>query len=238
MPARPSARRTTGDPAHGNPARSGSAAGMLQLRRGHEPGRRQPALAPGRGLRWTKATRSDQRPVYFRYDWAPKGRDPHPPQHHQQRGLLRPRDAAKPRRGALHSCAAVPLLRHGARKSDGGGIWRGHGFSRRRLRCAGDARGAGGGALHRGARRTDDVAAMLDHPEFPRFDLSTMRTGIMAGAPCPVSLMRRVVRDMYCREITIAYGMTETSPISFQSNVDDSIERRISTVGESCRMSK
>ena len=75
-------------------------------------------------------------------------------------------------------------------------------------------------------------AAMLDHPEFPRFDLSTMRTGIMAGAPCPVSLMRRVVRDMHCREITIAYGMTETSPISFQSNVDDSIERRISTVGQ------
>ena len=74
-------------------------------------------------------------------------------------------------------------------------------------------------------------AAMLDHPEFPRFDLSTMRTGIMAGAPCPVSLMRRVVRDMHCREITIAYGMTETSPISFQSDVDDSIERRISTVG-------
>ena len=74
-------------------------------------------------------------------------------------------------------------------------------------------------------------AAMLDHPEFSRFDLSAMRTGIMAGAPCPISLMRRVVRDMYCREITIAYGMTETSPISFQSNVADSIERRISTVG-------
>ena len=74
-------------------------------------------------------------------------------------------------------------------------------------------------------------AAMLDHPEFPRFDLSAMRTGIMAGAPCPVSLMRRVVRDMRCREITIAYGMTETSPISFQSDVDDSIERRVSTVG-------
>ena len=74
-------------------------------------------------------------------------------------------------------------------------------------------------------------AAMLDHPEFPRFDLSAMRTGIMAGAPCPVSLMRRVVRDMHCREITIAYGMTETSPISFQSDVDDSIERRVSTVG-------
>ena len=74
-------------------------------------------------------------------------------------------------------------------------------------------------------------AAMLDHPHFPRFDLFALRTGIMAGAPCPVSLMRRVVRDMHCREITIAYGMTETSPVSFQSSVDDSIERRVSTVG-------
>ena len=74
-------------------------------------------------------------------------------------------------------------------------------------------------------------AAMLDHPDFERFDLSSMRTGIMAGAPCPVTLMRRVVRDMGCREITIAYGMTETSPISFQSSVDDDLSHRVSTVG-------
>ena len=74
-------------------------------------------------------------------------------------------------------------------------------------------------------------AAMLDHPGFARFDLSAMRTGIMAGAPCPVTLMRRVVRDMGCREITIAYGMTETSPISFQSSVDEDLEHRVSTVG-------
>ena len=74
-------------------------------------------------------------------------------------------------------------------------------------------------------------AAMLDHPDFGRFDLSAMRTGIMAGAPCPAPLMRRVVRDMGCREITIAYGMTETSPISFQSDVDDDLPLRVSTVG-------
>ena len=74
-------------------------------------------------------------------------------------------------------------------------------------------------------------AAMLDHPDFVRFDLSAMRTGIMAGAPCPVTLMRRVVRDMGCREITIAYGMTETSPISFQSSVDEDLEHRVATVG-------
>ena len=60
-------------------------------------------------------------------------------------------------------------------------------------------------------------SAMLDHPEFRRFDLSAMRTGIMAGAPCPEPLMRRVVRDMGCREITIAYGMTETRRARFRS---------------------
>ena len=73
--------------------------------------------------------------------------------------------------------------------------------------------------------------AMLDHPDFARFDLSALRTGIMAGAPCPVKTMRRVRADMNMGGVTIAYGMTETSPVSFQSNVDDPLERRVSTVG-------
>jgi fatty-acyl-CoA synthase len=73
--------------------------------------------------------------------------------------------------------------------------------------------------------------AMLDHPEFERFDLRTLRTGIMAGSPCPVEVMRRVVERMHMREVTIAYGMTETSPVSFQSAHDDPLERRVSTVG-------
>ena len=73
--------------------------------------------------------------------------------------------------------------------------------------------------------------AMLEHPEFGRFDLKTLRTGIMAGSPCPVEVMRRVVDRMHMREVTIAYGMTETSPVSFQSAHDDPIERRVSTVG-------
>ena len=74
-------------------------------------------------------------------------------------------------------------------------------------------------------------AAQLDHPEFARFDLSALRTGIMAGSPCPVELMKRVVDIMGAREVTIAYGMTETSPVSFQSHGDDSQERRVTTVG-------
>jgi fatty-acyl-CoA synthase len=73
--------------------------------------------------------------------------------------------------------------------------------------------------------------AQLDHPDFARFDLSTLRTGIMAGAPCPIEVMRRVVERMNMREVTIAYGMTETSPISFQGAVDDTLEWRVSTVG-------
>jgi fatty-acyl-CoA synthase len=73
--------------------------------------------------------------------------------------------------------------------------------------------------------------AELNHPEFKRFDLSSLRTGIMAGSPCPIEVMRRCVSDMNMREVTIAYGMTETSPVSFQTALDDPLERRVSTVG-------
>lgn len=73
--------------------------------------------------------------------------------------------------------------------------------------------------------------AMLDHPDLDKFDLSTLRTGVMAGSPCPVEVMKKVIERMNLREVTIAYGMTETSPVSFQSSVDDPLERRVSTVG-------
>jgi fatty-acyl-CoA synthase len=73
--------------------------------------------------------------------------------------------------------------------------------------------------------------AMLDSPRFAEFDLSSLRTGVMAGSPCPVEVMKRCVNDMHMSEVTICYGMTETSPVSFQSRTDDSVERRVSTVG-------
>lgn len=73
--------------------------------------------------------------------------------------------------------------------------------------------------------------AELDHPDFKRFDLTSLRTGIMAGAPCPIEVMKRVNQEMHMDQVTIAYGMTETSPVSFQSAVDDPLERRVSTVG-------
>ncbi|MGF6722748.1 fatty-acyl-CoA synthase [Paraburkholderia sp. GAS41] len=73
--------------------------------------------------------------------------------------------------------------------------------------------------------------AELDHPEFSGFDLTRLRTGIMAGSPCPIETMKKVVSKMHLAEITIAYGMTETSPVSFQSSTTDPLDKRTSTVG-------
>lgn len=73
--------------------------------------------------------------------------------------------------------------------------------------------------------------AELDHPRFKEFDLSTLRTGIMAGSPCPIEVMKRVLNEMHLSEITIAYGMTETSPVSCQSSTDTPLDKRVSTVG-------
>lgn len=73
--------------------------------------------------------------------------------------------------------------------------------------------------------------AELTHPEFKNFDLSSLRTGCMAGSPCPVDVMKQVLGAMHMRDVTIAYGMTETSPVSFQSAADDDLESRVSTIG-------
>ncbi len=73
--------------------------------------------------------------------------------------------------------------------------------------------------------------AELALPDFSSYDLSTLRTGIMAGSPCPVEVMKRVVSEMHMTEVTICYGMTETSPVSTQTTADDDMDRRVSTVG-------
>jgi len=73
--------------------------------------------------------------------------------------------------------------------------------------------------------------AELDHPRFAEMELTSLRTGIMAGSPCPIEVMKRVQAEMNMREVTIAYGMTETSPVSTQSSTDDPLERRVATVG-------
>jgi fatty-acyl-CoA synthase len=73
--------------------------------------------------------------------------------------------------------------------------------------------------------------AELDHPDFGLYDLSSLRTGMMAGSPCPVEVMKRVISAMHMDEVTIGYGMTETSPVSTQTGTDDSLDRRVGTVG-------
>jgi len=76
--------------------------------------------------------------------------------------------------------------------------------------------------------------AQLDHPEFQRFNFRSLRSGVMAGAPCPIEVMKRVVNEMHCPEMTIMYGQTESSPVITMSGVDDSLERRVATVGRAC----
>jgi fatty-acyl-CoA synthase len=73
--------------------------------------------------------------------------------------------------------------------------------------------------------------AMLGHPDFTRTDFSTLRTGIMAGSPCPVEVMKQVRERMNVKDITICYGMTETSPVSTQTRRNDAVEKRVATVG-------
>jgi len=73
--------------------------------------------------------------------------------------------------------------------------------------------------------------AELAHPDFSSYDLSSLRTGVMAGAPCPADTMERVMSEMNMTDVTIAYGMTETSPVSFQTSVDDPVDKRVTTVG-------
>jgi fatty-acyl-CoA synthase len=75
--------------------------------------------------------------------------------------------------------------------------------------------------------------AELEHPDFKNFDLSSLRSGIMAGANCPIEVMKKVISDMHASEITIAYGQTESSPVITQTRTDDAIELRVATVGRS-----
>ena len=74
--------------------------------------------------------------------------------------------------------------------------------------------------------------AELAHADFDRYDLSSLRTGVMAGSPCPVEVMKQVIAKMHMSEVEICYGMTETSPVSFQSHLDDPLEKRVATVGQ------
>ena len=153
---------------------------------------------------------------------APKGATLTPPQHPEQRVLRRRGLAAHAERSRLHSRAALSLLRHGARQPGLHDARRDNGLHGRELsirwRCC--ERCTPNAARHSTACRRCS-SRMLDHPRFAEHDLTSLRTGIMAGSPCPIEVMRRVVDKMHMQQVTIAYGMTETSPVSFQSSVDD-----------------
>ena len=185
--------------------------------------RRSPAIARVAEIGQHAAVRRpDQHPVHQRHHRLSQGRDAHPPQHPQQRLLHRRGMKLTP---DDRLCIPVPLyhcfgmvlgnlacLTHGATMV----------YPERRLRSARRAADRAGRALHRPARRADHVHRRArPSATSRRSTFSSLRTGIMAGSPCPIEVMRRVVDEMHMREITIAYGMTETSPVSFQSSTDD-----------------
>ncbi len=176
--------------------------------------------------------RRDQHPVHQRHHRLAQGRDAVASQHPQQWLFRRRGDGPWRGRPALHSGAALSLLRHGdgqsclrhSRRDDGLSVGR---VSTLR-RCCGRVEAERCTALY-GVPTM--FIAVLEHPGFDGFDLSSLRTGIMAGAPCPNEVMRKVIERMNMRDVRIAYGMTETSPVSFQTSRDDPLERRVSTVG-------
>ncbi len=207
-------------------------AGHHCVRRGRAHGRRAASRAARRARREPAIRRRGQHPVHQRHHRLAERRDADPPQHPQQRLFPRPRHAADRAGSHLHPGAALSLLRHGDRQS------------RFASRSAAPMVYPGEGFDPLATLQTIEqekcttlygvptmFIAELDHPEFAKFDLTSLRTGIMAGAPCPIEVMKRVNTEMNMREVTIGYGMTETSPVSFQSAVDDPLERRVSTVG-------
>ena len=174
---------------------------------------------------------ADQHPVHEWHHGPAQGRDAVPSQHRQQRYLV---GRAMGLRAGDRLCMPVPLYHcfgmvmanlacvvHGATM-----VYPSAAFDPLAVlktvqseRCT---------ALH-GVPTM--FIAELEHPQFAKFDLSSLRAGIMAGSPCPIEVMRRVIDRMHMSEVTIAYGMTETSPVSFQSLPTDPLERRVTTVG-------
>ena len=210
----------------GRVARHGRLGRVAGRGRGGAAGRRaRPRARPA-------ARRRDQHPVHERHDGLPEGRRADAPQHPQQR---------LPRRTGLPLQRARPHLHPGARSTTAS-AWSWATSARRRTARAWSSRARASTPARRSRRSPQErctslygvptmFIAELGHPSFAEHDLSSLRTGIMAGSPCPVEIMRRVVREMSMAEVTICYGMTETSPVSTQSSPDDPLELRVSTVG-------
>ena len=187
--------------------------------------RRGARAARRRSARSLQFDDPDQHPVHVRHHRGAKGRDADASQHRQQRLLRRRGDALQPSAIAcafpvpLYHCFGMVLgnlvcITHGATM-----VFPGEGFdAAARARRPSQAERCT--ALH--GVPTMFIADARASAISRSFDLSSLRTGIMAGAPCPIEMMQQVIERMHMREVTIGYGMTETSPISFQSSMDDS----------------
>ena len=136
------------------------------------------------------------------------------------------------RRPRLHPGALLPLLRHGHGQPRLHQLRRDDGHPGARVRPDAHARGGrrrSAAPRSTACRRCSSPSWALD--DFESYDLTSLRTGIMAGSPCPIEVMKQVVERMGMSEVAISYGMTETSPVSTQTRTDDSLDRRVSTVG-------
>ncbi len=176
------------------------------------------ARPPGRAGRHAAVRRPDQHPVHLRHHRQPEGHHPHPPQRAEQRLLHRRGHAAdRARTGCASRCrctTASAWCWATWPRSPTAPAWSTRARASTRSPCWRPWRRSAAPALH--GVPTMFIAEM-EHPRFAEFDLSSLRTGIMAGSPCPIEVMRRVVDRMHLRDITICYGMTETSPVSFQT---------------------
>ena len=192
-------------------------------------GRRRRAREPaGRAA----VRRPDQHPVHERHDRLPEGRDAHPPQHPQQRLLRRRAAAATPRRtGSASRCPSTTASAWSwatSARPRTAPAWSSRRPPSSPPRCSRRCRTSAARAST-ACRRCSSPSSSI--PSFAAFDLTSLRTGIMAGSPCPVEVMRRVIERMHMEDVTICYGMTETSPVSTQTGADDPLERRVGTVG-------
>ena len=196
--------------------------------RRHGPPRRRGGAAdehPG-------ARRPDQHPVHLRHDRLPQGRDAVAPQHPQQR-LLRHGDDQLHHEDRLaipvpfYHCFGMVMGNLGCTTHGATMVIPGPGFDPgATLKAVQDERCTGVYGV------PTMFIAMQNHPDFATYDLSSLRTGIMAGSICPVEVMKHCVNDMHMAEASIAYGMTETSPVSCQTRSDDDLERRTETIGK------
>ena len=176
--------------------------------------------------------RADQHPVHERNDRVPEGRDAEPPQPAEQR--LLPRRRIPLHRGTTACASPCPSTTASGWSS---ATW--PTSPTRPRRCCRRRRSS---RLPRCRRWRPSVARACSacrrcsspcsaHPDFHTFDLSSLRTGMMAGSPCPVEVMKQCVDEMHMSEVTIGYGMTETSPVSTQTSPDDPLDKRVGTVG-------